>query len=263
MTALLDQALLQNQFPAWQIQVVPEIDSTNQALLRNPDQPTPLLLAAESQTAGRGRGSNSWISHAGSLTFSLMLSPDELNLPRSNCALFSLIIAAVVREAILQETHLLPGRLLLKWPNDLYLDQKKCCGILLEQPRPDRLIIGIGLNANNRREHLPETIRDQSMSLTDAISQDVDRTRLLAAILGTVNRLQQEESLLEKLFPGAWRDFHLLDQAFVKIQPHTAASELIEGMCAGVDSDGALLLRTTTGLSRILSGVIHDWSPGQ
>jgi BirA family biotin operon repressor/biotin-[acetyl-CoA-carboxylase] ligase len=126
------------------VEVLPEIDSTNSELMRRAraGRTEPVLLVAESQTAGRGRLGRSWASAPGeSLTFSL-----GLTLAPADWAGLSLAVGVVLAEQLHPELR-------LKWPNDLWLRGRKLGGILVEtatlagaEPNRRYAVIGIGLN---------------------------------------------------------------------------------------------------------------------
>ena len=111
--------------------------STNSVLLAE-ETPTPYLLGAERQTAGRGRPGKRWISGAGALTFSLAITGPAHAL---SCGLAAC-------EAIDELFATMP-RAMVKWPNDVWIDDRKVAGILIETRGP-RTVIGIGLNVINR-----------------------------------------------------------------------------------------------------------------
>ncbi|MDQ6882189.1 MAG: biotin--[acetyl-CoA-carboxylase] ligase, partial [Pseudomonadota bacterium] len=140
--------------PAFTVEVLPQLDSTNSELMRRfkgapgrPPQPEPLLLVAEQQSAGRGRLGRIWQSRGGdSLTFSLglMLAPADWS---------GLSVAVGVSLA-----DALHPRIQLKWPNDLWLDDRKLGGILIETagtgegPSTARYaVVGVGINVVRRQ----------------------------------------------------------------------------------------------------------------
>src|SRR5690349_2367368 len=106
-----------------------EIGSTNDRAMElavERDLPVPALVIAERQIAGRGRGGNVWRSGAGALTFSLVIERPA-GLPRERMALLSLAAGLAAREAVVGAA---PGHdVKVKWPNDVYLDGRKVCGI--------------------------------------------------------------------------------------------------------------------------------------
>jgi len=131
--------------PGFTVEILPEVDSTNTELMRRArgGRIEPVLLVAESQTAGRGRLGRSWASAAGdSLTFSL-----GLPLAPQDWSGLSLAVGVAIAEAL----HPLVR---IKWPNDLWVGGRKLGGILIETANsapadaqgPRYAVIGIGIN---------------------------------------------------------------------------------------------------------------------
>jgi BirA family transcriptional regulator, biotin operon repressor / biotin---[acetyl-CoA-carboxylase] ligase len=146
------------------VEIHEEIGSTNDRaaeLARDPHIELPALVVAHLQTAGRGRGTNKWWSADGALTFSILLDPAALGINIADWPQLSLVTAIAVCDALTLEfdsqsaiSNPQSPRLAIKWPNDVMLDNRKICGILIESPggaapAKDRLIIGIGINVNN------------------------------------------------------------------------------------------------------------------
>lgn len=131
------------------------LDSTNFELRRRIGALDNLsVIAARYQTAGRGQGSHSWLSPAGeNLTFSMLLrpgGPDEGRLPAAG-ALNITRLATLSIHAFLQEEGVTAR---IKWPNDIWVDDRKICGMLIENIVDGGVItdsiIGIGINLNQR-----------------------------------------------------------------------------------------------------------------
>jgi BirA family biotin operon repressor/biotin-[acetyl-CoA-carboxylase] ligase len=164
---------------------LPEIDSTNSEAKRRIRSGCSdgLVLAAENQTAGRGRMGRPWYSVAGkNLSFSVVLFPGGISL--SQAPLLTPLSAVAVCRAVKKVSGL---SIELKWPNDLLIAGGKAGGILLEAGgEMDRLryaIIGIGINVNLSREDMPDSIADTAASLMLAAGKPVPRRRLLEEIL--------------------------------------------------------------------------------
>jgi BirA family biotin operon repressor/biotin-[acetyl-CoA-carboxylase] ligase len=140
------------------------ISSTNdriKELLKQPVLPKlPCLVIANRQTAGRGRGNKVWWSGDGALLMSLGFELSACSLNRSHLPSFSL---AVGRAAVETIRNRLPEKncVGLHLPNDVYVDGKKICGILIESPTPQHLILGIGINVNNRLTEVPLEFRNE------------------------------------------------------------------------------------------------------
>ncbi len=252
-------AIIEAAFPEWTLEIHEELPSTNQYLMQQAAKlQTPAVVVAEQQTQGRGRGGNSWWSDRDSLTFSVMFSPEKYGIPRSQQRLLSLIAAALVRESIITSGDIDGSRVWLKWPNDIYLDGKKVCGILLEQPGTpnDVIVIGIGLNVNNSFGDAPDEICEKAISIQDASTENLLLTTVLFSIMANFEDIFEDEQRREDFFPYAWEEFHLLDQKMVTIDQ---SGKQITGRCEGIDESGALLLRDMYGLQQIHSAVIIDW----
>lgn len=233
--------------------VVPECDSTNSRLMETPadDDGRIAVLAADRQTAGRGRRGRSWLSWPGAgLTFSLrwhfMPAP---HMPAGLSLVVGLAVARTLEELGVEGVQ-------LKWPNDVLVHGDKLAGILVEllpmRGRPPAAVIGIGLNLR-----LPPdaAIPDQAgvADLAGALGgEPPSRPALLAAILGEFHRLF--ETYAAAGFPalrGAWEQRNAFADLPVAIR---GESSTLYGTCAGVDDDGALLLRTGAGVQRVLAG---------
>src|SRR3569623_3093066 len=131
------------------------IGSTNDRaleLIQQPDLATPLLILADRQTAGRGRGDHRWWAAEGSLTFSLVFDPTQFSLPREVWPRITLTAAVAMCETALRFAPGTPCG--LKWPNDVLFDGRKLCGILAVVPATrgsaqQRMILGLGVNVTN------------------------------------------------------------------------------------------------------------------
>ena len=141
------------------------LDSTNNEALRRLERLDNLsVLAAREQTAGRGQRGNRWHAAPGeNLTFSLVFKP---GFPLTAAAAFGISRAAALAVRDYLEHRSVEAR--IKWPNDIYVRNRKICGILVENTLREGLVqasvIGIGLNVN-QRSFLPELVNPVSMSL--------------------------------------------------------------------------------------------------
>lgn len=236
-----------------------EADSTNtqslQLIASEKISETPLLIYAESQSAGRGRGANQWWSQPGSLTFSVIVDIDELGIAPERQPQLSLLTGLALLHT---GQSLLPrGDFAVKWPNDVYLSGKKLAGILTEVPPNSNrhAVIGVGLNVNNSFSEAPAVLRESSISLFDHAGQSLDRRDVLRSFLQQLDeqflKLAQGEPVFEN-----WPEHCLLTGKTVTIQ---AGPNTVTGICRGIDDSGALLLETDRGLQRMLGGVVSKW----
>jgi BirA family biotin operon repressor/biotin-[acetyl-CoA-carboxylase] ligase len=234
------------------IECVDQIDSTNAALLqRLPVLDSPLLLAAEAQSAGRGRAGRAWLTAAGgSLAFSLAWPFFR----REVAGLAGLPLAVGV--ALARALHESGVAVRLKWPNDLLLDGGKLGGVLVETGHVERVghrqlwaVIGVGINIA-----LPDALASQ---LDSGISQARvlfgQRNEFLATAathLGQV--LAQFDSQGFAPFMQDWNRLHAHAGATVRILDQGRVQS--EGVAQGVDAGGALLLETPAGLQSVHAG---------
>ena len=142
-----------------------------------------------------------------------------------------------------------------KWPNDLFLSGGKCCGILCEaEVVGDRYafaVIGIGINVH----HEPAALPEGAAALSEYTKKKIDTSTLLTKVLAALEkRLDQLEAGEREDVRARWteRCAHIGEQLRIN-SPHG----VVDGICEGIDEDGALLLRTGAGtLEKILSGTV-------
>ncbi len=227
--------------PGFTVEVLPAIDSTNSELMRRARAGSldPVLLVAERQTAGRGRLGRNWHSGAtASLTFSLALS-----LASEDWSGLSLAVGVSVARS-------LHPSLRLKWPNDIWLEDRKLAGILIETVSVGEkrlVVIGIGINIRARA--------GDGLSTAPACLQELlPEVGAPAALLRVVPALIQAVSLFEAQgfapFQAAFRERDLLRGRTVVLSDGTS------GEAAGVNGTGALLVHTSAGMKAITSAEV-------
>lgn len=231
------------------VDVVAETGSTNADLLARIDQLTaPTLLLALSQTAGRGRAGRSWLSEPGSsLTFSLAW---KFHVPVQSLAGLSLAVGVILAETLGDDC------LALKWPNDLLRNGDKAGGILIEtaldrQPGVSAVwaVIGIGLNLA-MPARLARRIGRPAGELANA---EQDRNQLMARLLdGLAAGMQSFEIEGFAAFVERWNRLHAYAGKAVCIIDRDKI--LHEGVAAGVDGAGRLLLDTPGGPVAVVAG---------
>ena len=242
----------------WQIKHNEQLDSTNleaKRMILNAqaeDNLHGIVLWADQQTGGKGRMGRQWESAASDgLWFSIILKP---TLPMEQASLFSFVSAVAVAEAIEQTTFCMVQ---LKWPNDVLVNGKKLCGILLELVPRSRteyyLVVGIGINVNQTKEAFPLELQEKATSLAIQLGRVVDREQLLSAVL---RQFEENKTLLQEHGFGTIRDKWkakscVLGQA-VSVQQNGIA--LYNGVVEDLALDGTLLLRTNEGLIPITTG---------
>ena len=212
------------------------------------------VVAAERQTAGRGRQGRTWSAPAGrALTLSAIVrltAPALEQLP--------LAVAVAVCEAC---EAVAPVTCLIKWPNDVWIERRKVAGVLIEARPLDRwAVVGIGLNVNTAPGEFPPELRDAAASLRSATGRPADRDAaldaLLARLAGWLPRLDDGRAVA-----AAFRE---RDALHGKRIAWTAAGVRCSGEARGIEDDGALVAFTDAGERvRLDAGEVHlERSPG-
>ena len=158
-----------------------ELCTSTQRLLHD-DDPEGAVAVAEEQTEGRGRLGRTWHAPARtSVLVSVLLRPE---IEPSRLPELSLVAGGAVAEAIADVTGIDPA---IKFPNDVLVDGRKVAGILAESSE-GRVVLGVGVNANQTADELPGDAQTQPTSLRVELGEPVDRAALLAAILLRLER---------------------------------------------------------------------------
>jgi BirA family biotin operon repressor/biotin-[acetyl-CoA-carboxylase] ligase len=243
----LNAALI--EVPGVEVRVVGRCTSTNSLLLAEKSAAR-ILLAAEEQTAGRGRHGRSWESAAGAdVTFSLSC---PVRRPPRELASLSLVAAVAAVKAL---RALGVGAASVKWPNDLLAGGAKLGGILVEtraEGGAARAVFGFGINCL-RRPGLERRLRRPVAALEQFAR--LSRTRVIGAIarslLAALERFEAEG------FAGARAEWEAMDaHAGQRIRLRLANGRSISGIGAGLAADGALRLLTRGGEKSVHSGRI-------
>ncbi|OGB27830.1 MAG: biotin--[acetyl-CoA-carboxylase] ligase [Burkholderiales bacterium RIFCSPLOWO2_02_FULL_57_36] len=233
------------------IEVVAETGSTNADLLARLDSlASPVLLAAEMQTAGRGRAGRSWHTTPGAaLTFSLAWKFDR---PLQALAGLPLAVGVAIAETLAR----FDIDVRLKWPNDVLRDGNKLAGILIETASAKKAhdggvwaVIGIGINIA-----IPDSLAATiGRPVADLSGVGMDRDLLLAALLDDLSEaLAQFGRAGFSAFADRWNRLHAHAGQQVAIFDHGRISH--EGKAIGVDGVGRLLLETAAGEVAITAG---------
>lgn len=249
---LLDEQEILAALPEGRVSVLPVIDSTNQYLL---DRISQLMsgdaCVAEYQQAGRGRRGGKWFSPFGAnLYLSMYWKLDQG--PAAAMGL-SLVIGIVMAE-VLQKLGAEDVR--VKWPNDLYLKDRKLAGILVELTGKTgdaaQLVIGAGINLK-MREPAADSIDQGWINLQEA-GVNIDRNQLTATLLQELrSALRQFE--VEGLLPFITR-WRRLDNFLDRPVKLLIGEQEIHGIERGVDQQGALLLEQDGIIKPFIGGEI-------
>ncbi len=237
------------------VEVTRQTDSTNAELLRRSAQDLPhgYCLIAQEQTAGRGRQGRRWLSDAaGSLTFSLLW---HFSRPAGQLGGLPLVVTLALLRAF---TALHVQGLSLKWPNDLLRHGRKVAGVLVElapgRAEDAHAIIGIGINL-----HLPESLFDQiptpATDLRNAQGIPPEPHTALAQVLNQLSPLLQQfaqEGFAP--FKEEWMEHAIHRERSIHLILPNART--VVGECAGLNAEGALLVRQAGQISTFHNGEI-------
>ena len=234
-----------------------QVESTNSALLELTAEErliTPVMLLAQRQTAGRGRGNNRWWSAAGSLTFSVMLDFPMLSVEQLSS--FSLTVGLAICQTI---EKLAPAvDLSIKWPNDVYLHGKKLAGILIERPDANepRLVVGVGVNLNNQFDGAPMEVTERATSLLTELGDPADPNVVLITCLNELERRCRDHVHQPKELLDQWQAYCHLTGRNVTVE---SGQYSYHGKCLGIDETGALLVASEHGTQQVVSGIVTEF----
>ncbi len=234
----------------------PTIDSTNEEAARQLSSglTAPLIVAAHSQSQGRGRFGRQWHSaDNGNLYISFAFRP-QIDPARMHT--FTLWMGINICELITNFTRQTPA---LKWPNDLYLDNRKAGGMLTEA-RIDSdqirdLVFGLGLNLNASAHQLPSELTSRATTLAEHTRTPIDPNRFTAALIGRVFDAYQE--FIKDSYRSTLADrWHPLDHLRGRTITLHQGEKQITGTAAGIDDEGSLLIR-------LPDGKLHRYRAGE
>lgn len=219
------------------------IDSTNTEALRRLDGiPSGTVLAARSQTAGRGQRGNTWFTEPGkNLTFSVVLK--DLGLKASDSIRLNALTSVAVA-SLLEHYGVQP---VIKWPNDIYVSGRKICGMLIENTLDGAMlgasVVGIGININQRE--FPQLANATSLAL--CTGKDEALEEVLAVFLEIF------EGMLPRLdSPELWERYASRLYRLGKTARYydILREEEFEGVIQGVEPDGRLCILDACGERR-------------
>lgn len=239
---------LETRFVGQRVIYYPSLASTMDVAKREAKQGAAegAVVLAEEQTAGRGRIKRAWLSPKGSIALSIILHP-------SLAYISSLImVASLAAVHCIEKVTSLKAQ--IKWPNDVLVNKKKVCGILIESDvrgnTVDYSIIGIGINVNLRLADFPE-ISPTATSLSHELGREVSRLDMIRCLLVETERLYLALPAGESVY-REWRDKLVTLGKRVQVRSGEAT---YKGIAESVASDGSLLLRQSDGsLIKIVAG---------
>ncbi len=230
----------------WIYQDFEEVESTNdvaKSLFKKVNQKC--IVSAKKQTKGRGRLGRQWESHLGNLFVSFAFFIEDQKIGH-----YVILSALAVMKTI---QFFAPSfKVEVKWPNDVLLENKKISGILFEKSDDGCWIMGIGMN----------------IAVTPQIENPIYQTTSLADCHIPVNRLEALQKLVEN-FDGLEEIYHQrgfepmrklwLDNAFCRDKTVCIKNNqnCVEGVLKDLDSTGALLIKNSKGIEKIIAGDLY------
>ncbi|MDE7346586.1 MAG: biotin--[acetyl-CoA-carboxylase] ligase [Muribaculaceae bacterium] len=198
-----------------------EVDSTNAYVMRNVSElAAPVMVTAFRQTAGQGQRGNSWEAEPGkNLTFSIFYRPEEL----PPMAQFSMSEAVALAVVDFLAAHGIEAN--VKWPNDIYVGDRKICGILIRHSvmgnRVSYSVIGVGIDVN-QVEFLSDAPNPVSMKQITGGTYDLSilekevaeiMERRLEVITDSDGRIKLHEEFMKNLWRGDGKEYPFIDTA--------------------------------------------------
>lgn len=223
------------------------VDSTNDQARRwiaESDEVSGTVVVANKQSRGRGRLGRVWQSPENvGLWVSIVLQPAR---PVSEWFLYTLYTAVTVADAIESMTGI---EVHLKWPNDVLVRGRKCCGILLEtiaRESNSYLIVGAGINVN--QETFPGDLKDTATSIRIESGHEVSRRQLLETWLRVFS---EGWDTLDTAVLQSWKK---KVQYWGKEVTVVQGEKRVTGLAVDIDTDGALIIETAGMRQKIYAG---------
>ena len=212
------------------------------------------VFIAEVQTAGRGRMGRVWHSPFGGIWLTIILFPHLEPVYLQRITLMT-AVALVRTIRMLYEIEVK-----IKWPNDLMVDGRKIGGILTEMSAgPDQihyLLIGIGINANLKKEDLPKEFRKQATSLQEILGKEISRIQFVQVLLENFEKYYDQ--LDKKQFEPILNDWKRNSETLQRKITIESAGQTITGEAIDITPEGALVVREQNGkIDHIISGTVY------
>jgi BirA family transcriptional regulator, biotin operon repressor / biotin---[acetyl-CoA-carboxylase] ligase len=210
-----------------------------------------MVIVAEEQTGGVGRMGRAWVSPSGGIWVTIVLKP---HVPVDHIFMITMAGSIAVARAIRKEFNL---GALIKWPNDIFIGNKKVAGLLLELSAEADLVhhclLSIGIDANVPLSNFSAELQEQITSISAEIGHEVDRASFLARIL---KEFESRYMLIEEGEYDAiiqeWKSISCTLENRVQIR---TLKNSFEGEAVDIDEFGALIIRKPNGkLERVIAG---------
>lgn len=208
-----------------------------------------LVILAETQITGVGRFERRWESPQGGLWMTTIY---QQKIPHQTIIGFSVKLGLQICEAL---EEVLPVNLQVKWPNDIYLKNRKVGGILIDALSKDdfvsHLLVGIGINVNNSASHFLNGLSNKTISLKDIINEVLNIDEITNTILSSQFQLYSNSLTNHKTsFVDKWvRRSHTFNKEVII----HSFEERISGIESGISESCELLVKQKDGSMRVVS----------
>ncbi len=223
-----------------------EIDSTNSYLKREYEHLDDMtLVSAGHQFAGKGRLGRKWEDDSSSLVFSILLKE---NLNEDRISLLPLLCGVSLLTTL--EDYSIPS--LIKWPNDVIIEGKKCAGILLEAVYEDEikaLIIGIGINVNTKE--FPKELKSKAISLFQYSKKEYDKEEVLHRFIHHFEKFYLDYQKKKDTFLSILKECSYLDQKEITLN-YYGENKHVKAL--GILDDGSLQVKEGDKVYSVSSG---------
>ncbi|MCE4957053.1 biotin--[acetyl-CoA-carboxylase] ligase [Macrococcoides caseolyticum] len=204
----------------------------------------PFLVLSEIQTAGRGRFKRPWVSKPDKgLWMSLVLHP---NISYQQIATFNLFMSIAIAETIKRLTSLDPK---IKWPNDIYINDKKVCGFLTEingdSDGVHTIICGIGININHEYDEFDDCLREIATSLKIESGKETNRYQLIKTLIDEITKYY--DAFLTQPFSNIKAVYISYSMIWDRTLRYTEGEKQIYGKAVDLKDDGVLVVVDITG----------------
>jgi len=230
-----------------EIKILPIIESTNTHAMEIASQGAAegTAVIAETQTSGKGRIGRKWFSPKGNIYTSIILRP---NISVNRSPLITLMGAVAVVSTLRTMCNV---RACIKWPNDIFVSEKKISGILTEmsaeQDQIRHIVLGIGINVNMAHSTLPLEIRTSATTLACEMGQVVDRTSILQKLFVDIERWYLLFLRDPKVILQEWKGLNMTIGKNVIVH---STGDTFAGKATDIDDEGRLIIVLTNGIVR-------------
>ncbi|MBR1368358.1 biotin--acetyl-CoA-carboxylase ligase [Methanocalculus chunghsingensis] len=213
-----------------------------------------LVILAEEQTGGLGRLGRSWASPAGGIWTTIVLKP---SIPIQKAFMIMIAASVAVSRAIRKEYDI---GALIKWPNDIFIGDKKVGGMHLELSAEADVIhyclLSLGIDVNVSVEELMPVLNREVTSISEELGYEVDRTKFLARVL---TEFERRYTLVERNeYDALLREWKSLSCTLERRVEIRTLKKTFEGEAIDIDDHGALIIRKDNGkIERVIAGDCH------